>query len=80
MHELHLLKGLLADILRHARENRIARVTRIYLRLGGFTEIDPEILRQYFREHSQGTEAEGAAIDIEPAAGRELRLLSFDGE
>jgi Zn finger protein HypA/HybF involved in hydrogenase expression len=80
MHELHLLKDLLADVLRHAQEKGVTRITAITLRLGGLTEIDPEILRHYFAEHSQGTPAAGAQLRIKPSPVRELRLVSFDGE
>lgn len=80
MHELHLIKDLLADVLRTARENRIKKVTKVYLRMGEFTEIDPEILRYFFRESGRGTVVEGAEIAIESSPARELRLLSFDGE
>jgi Zn finger protein HypA/HybF involved in hydrogenase expression len=80
MHEHHLMKDLLADALRHARERGVTRITTLYLSLGGLTEIDPEILRHYLVEHARGTAAEGAELRIEPSPVRELRLLSFDGE
>lgn len=80
MHEHHLMKDLLADVLRLAREQGVTRITTLHLRLGGLTEIDPAVLRHYLSEQARGTPAEGAALDIEPSPVRELRLVSFDGE
>ncbi len=80
MHEHHLMKDLLADALRLARERGVARITALHLRLGGLTEIDPEVLRLYLDEHARGTAAEGAELCIEPSPVRELRLVSFDGD
>ena len=80
MHELHLLKDLLKDIIERGCRENVKKITKIYLRMGEFTEIDPEILKHFFNEHSKGTVAEGAKLIIEPSKDRELRLLSFDCE
>jgi Zn finger protein HypA/HybF involved in hydrogenase expression len=80
VHEHHLMKDLLADALRLAGERGVTRITALHLRLGGLTEIDPDILRHFLAEHARGSAAEGAVLDIEPSPVRELRLVSFDGE
>lgn len=80
MHEMHLIADLLQDVLLTAGKNQARKVSKIYLRMGTFTEINPEILKHYFREHAKGTIAEGAEISLEPSETRELRLLSFDCE
>lgn len=80
MHEMHLLKDLLNDLLRIAKEHNITRVSKVYIKMGEFTEISPEILIHYFQEHTKGTVAEGVEVEITPSPTRELRLLSFDGE
>ncbi|OGC22307.1 hypothetical protein A2291_04775 [candidate division WOR-1 bacterium RIFOXYB2_FULL_42_35] len=80
MHEMHLLNDLLADIVKHAGENKIKKVAKVYLKMGEFTEINEDILRHYFVEHAKGTIVEGAEIAIEKSPTRELRLVSFDGE
>ena len=77
---MHLLKNLLSDVLKAADENRAKKVAKIYLKMGAFTEINPEILKFFFKENAKGTAAEGAEIAIEPSTARELRLLSFDCE
>ena len=78
MHEMHLLTDLLNDLLKAGQENQAKKITKVYLRMGSFTEINEEILRHFFKEKAKGTIAEGAEISIEPSQTRELRLLSFD--
>lgn len=80
MHEMHLLKGLMEDLLKHAEELNVKKITKVYVKMGEFTEIDPEILTFFFKEHSKGTVAQGAEIEIKPSKARELRLESFDCE
>ena len=80
MHEMHMIKDLLADVLKHAKEQGIKKVSKVYIKMGEFTEIDPQILKQFFLENSKGTPAQDAEIEIEKSPTRELRLVSFDGE
>lgn len=80
MHELHLLRQLVDDITNHAAKEKAAKITKVYILLGIFTEINPEILKYYFKEHTKGTILENAEIDIQHSDKRELRLLSFDCE
>ena len=80
MHEMHLVKDIFTDLLKLGAEQKAAKITRIYLRLGTFTEINEEVLRFFFQEHGKGTILDGAVLVIEPSQTRELRLLSFDCE
>ncbi len=80
MHELHLMQQLLDDLLTMGKKANAKKITKIYLRMGSFTEINPEVLRFFFKEKSKGTILEEAELDIEPGPNRELRLLSFDYE
>lgn len=80
MHEMHLITDLLDDILKFAEKDKAKKVTNIYIKMGEFTEINPEILKYYFMNHSKGTIAEGAVVHIEHSDARELRLISFDCE
>ena len=80
MHEMHLFNDLLTDLLKAAKDNKATNISKVYLRMGTFTEINPEILTRFFKEKSKGTIIEGAEISIEPSETRELRLLSFDCE
>ncbi|WP_438314319.1 hydrogenase/urease maturation nickel metallochaperone HypA [Candidatus Caldatribacterium sp. SIUC1] len=80
MHELRLVREVFEDLLRRGEAEGLQRITRVHLRMGGFTEIDPEVLRYLFAEESRGTILEGAELVIEYSPLRELRLLSFEGE
>ena len=80
MHEMHLVKDIFNDLLRLGAEQKAAKITRVYFRLGTFTEINEEVLRFFFQEHGKGTILAGAELVIEPSETRELRLVSFDCE
>jgi hydrogenase nickel incorporation protein HypA/HybF len=80
MHEMHLVKDLFEDVLKHARDNRADKVTKVYLKMGEFTEINEEVLRFFFKEKGAQTILEGAELVIEKSPTRELRLVSFDCE
>ena len=80
MHEMHIIKDLFADLLKHAKEQQARKVTKVFLRMGEFTEINEEIVRFFFAENSKGTEVEAAELVIEKSPNRELRLVSFDCE
>lgn len=78
MHEMHVVKDLFADVLKLATQRGASRVTKVYLRMGDFTEINEEVLRFFFREEGQGTALAEAQLVFEKSPFRELRLLSFD--
>ncbi|MFA5928801.1 MAG: hydrogenase maturation nickel metallochaperone HypA [Candidatus Margulisiibacteriota bacterium] len=80
MHEIHLIKDLLSDLLAHAKEHKVSKITKVIIRLGEFTEINPEILKHHFAEHAKDTLVAGAELTLETGALRELRLVSYDGE
>ncbi|MDI3531595.1 MAG: Hydrogenase/urease nickel incorporation, metallochaperone, hypA [Candidatus Atribacteria bacterium] len=80
MHELHLIQQLFDDLLAMGNSLGAKKITKIYLRMGSFTEINPEVLRFFFKEKSKGTILEEAELEIESSSNRELRLLSFDYE
>ena len=80
MHELHLITDLLSDLLKHVNDNHAKKVTKIFLRMGEFTEINEENIRFLLKEKSAGTMLEGAEVAIEKSPTRELRLLSYDCE
>jgi len=80
MHEMHLVSDLFQDLLKHARENQVSKITHVHLTLGEFTEINEDILRYFFESHGRGTSLEGAMLHIQKSPTRELRLLSFDCE
>ena len=80
MHEMHLVKDIFEDLLRLGKEQKAKKITKVYLRMGEFTEINEEVLKFFFDEKGKGTLLEGASIQIEKSPTRELRLVSFDCE
>ena len=80
MHEMRLLRDMMDDLLRHAERLKVKKIVKVYVRLGEFTEINPEILTHFFRERSRDTVADGAEIVIKPSPRREIVLESFDCE
>jgi len=80
MHEFRLIKDLMNDIVSRGEREGAKKVTSVKVRMGEYTEIDPEILRFYFSENSKDTIIDGAEIIIEQSPTRELRLLDFDIE
>ncbi len=80
MHEMHVIKNLFQDLLKLAKENNTKKVTNVYLKMGQFTEINPEILKFFFKEQAKNTPLESAMIHFEGSDMRELRLISFDCE
>ena len=80
MHEMHLVKDLFEDILRHAKENNAKKINKVYLKMGEFTEINEEVLRFFFKENGKQTILEDVEVSIEKSPTRELRLVSFDCE
>ncbi len=80
MHEMHLVKDLFEDVIKHAKDNDASKITKVYVKMGEFTEINQEVLRFFFKEKGVGTILEGAELSVEKSPNRELRLVSFDCE
>lgn len=80
MHELKLIKSLMEDAIKFGKDNNAKKITKLYLKMGEFSEINGEVLKFYLKENSKDTILEGCAVDIEESPNRELRLLSMDYE
>jgi hydrogenase nickel incorporation protein HypA/HybF len=63
MHERALMRDLVQKIEEVARTGDGESVTRITVRLGALSHFTPEHFREHFADASQGTLAEGAAVD-----------------
>lgn len=70
MHELAVCQGLLDQVTRIAADHRASGVSRILLRIGALSGVEPELLRQAFPLASAGTVAADAELAIETAAIR----------
>ena len=80
MHELHLVNDMIDDLIKAVKRENVKKVTKVYISLGGLTEITPDTLKFHFAEKSKGTPAEGAELEISASEAREIRLKSFDCE
>ncbi|MCR5093072.1 MAG: hydrogenase maturation nickel metallochaperone HypA [Lachnospiraceae bacterium] len=69
MHELPFVIKLLGEAEETARRENLARISRLRLRIGELSGIEPECVKLYFETASEGTAAEGALLDfcVEPA-------------
>ena len=80
MHEMHIVNGLIEDLQRLAQENKTEKITKIYLKMGEFTELNEEVVTFALKEKGKNTAIEGAEVAFEKCPKRELTLVSFDCE
>jgi hydrogenase nickel incorporation protein HypA/HybF len=67
MHELSVCLSLLEEVKRVARENNAGSVTRIIVRIGPLSGVEPDLLRNAYPIAAAGTLAENAEFEIEAA-------------
>ena len=67
MHELSVCLSLLEEVKRVARENNAGSVTRIIVKIGPLSGVEPDLLRNAYPLAAAGTVAEDAELDIEIA-------------
>jgi hydrogenase nickel incorporation protein HypA/HybF len=63
MHEASLMKNLMNQILKIAREQGAQSVLRIRVKLGALSHMSPEHFQEHFDQISPGTIAEGAILE-----------------
>ncbi len=80
MHEMKFVKALVEDLVNRARELGAKRITQVRIKMGEFSEIDPEVVRFYLQNCDEKDLFEGCAVEIEPAQGQTLMLESFEYE
>ncbi|MDP3041861.1 MAG: hydrogenase maturation nickel metallochaperone HypA [Candidatus Omnitrophota bacterium] len=79
MHEIHFLEDLFKDILRHLKLHNAQKVTRVFLELGEWAEINEESLKFFFKEKAKNSPLQEAEFCIKHIPEqRVLRLVSFD--
>lgn len=79
MHEISLLRGLMAQIEETARSHGACGVSVVRLKLGPLAHIESEHLREHFAEAASGTIASSARLEIETTGElHELTLESLD--
>ena len=70
MHELAIAKGIIDIVNGEAEKQGFARVLEIRLRVGEFSGIMPDCLREFFPIAAAGTPAEKAALSMESIPAR----------
>jgi len=80
MHESRTAEELIEEVSRHAKENGIAKVTKIGVSLGKESHITEEALNSWFDLLKKNTIAEQAVLEIELGEGTSILLLSLEGE
>ncbi|MEJ2385387.1 MAG: hydrogenase maturation nickel metallochaperone HypA [Xanthomonadales bacterium] len=65
MHELSICQGLLRQVDRVAAEHDARGVSRILLRVGALSGVEPDLLTHAFDIARMGTLAENAVLEIE---------------
>lgn len=81
MHELALTKGIIDIVNSEAEKSGFKNVLEITLRVGEYSGIVPQCLREFFPIAAAGSVAEGAELVIEPVKAR-FRCLEcgYEGE
>jgi hydrogenase nickel incorporation protein HypA/HybF len=77
MHELGVVKSILANALQSAQEANAARVADLYLVLGEFSSLDEDSIQFYWDEVSAGTICEDARLHFRRVPAT-LRCLDCD--
>ena len=75
MHELALTEGIISIVNSQQSEQGFSRVLEIRLRVGEYSGVIPECLRECFPIAAKGSAAEDAALVIE-SVGASFRCLS----
>lgn len=70
MHEVGIMESALAVISREARSNHATKVTRVVLRIGAISGVEPDALRFAFEAISPGTLIENARLEIRRVPAR----------
>jgi hydrogenase nickel incorporation protein HypA/HybF len=65
VHELSLMKDVMAKIQAVADENEASRVTRVEVWLGALCHLSAPHFTEHFEAAARGTVAEGASLAIE---------------
>lgn len=81
MHELAITKGIIDIVNSEAEKSGFKNVLEITLRVGEYSGIVPQCLREFFPIAAAGSVAEGAELVIEPVKAQ-FRCLEcgYEGE
>ncbi len=80
MHEVKFIKALVEDLLKRAEELGAKKIEKVYLKMGEFTEINPEIVKYYINEQSGSPLLKDCDVIVDRVKEQTLILESFDYE
>ena len=66
MHELAFTEGIIKIVTSEAEKRNFSKCLEITLRLGEYSGIVPECVKEFFPLASEGTVAQGATITVLP--------------
>lgn len=64
MHEFSIIQSVFDILEKSAKEQRITRIDKVVLQVGRLRQIMPDFMQAAFEVASEGTIAEGAALEI----------------
>lgn len=64
MHEMSLMKDLMAKVITVVNDNQARRAVAVDVWLGALSHISPEHFTEHYEEAARGTVAEGARLNI----------------
>ncbi len=80
MHELSIAKSLLDILKEQATCHNIKKATKVRLKIGQFTAVEPSSIRFCFQILSEKTVFEGAVLEIDETLGDDLSIISMEAE
>ncbi|MDF2928325.1 MAG: hypA [Anaerospora sp.] len=80
MHEMAIAQGILDIAVQEATLNGAETITRIKLRIGEMTGVQPEALTFCFEALAAETPAEAAIGSVKTLSGRELQVEHLEVE
>ncbi len=81
MHELAIAQGIIGIVDGEAQKNGFRRVLEIRLKMGEFSGLVPDCLREFFPIAAAGSPAEGAQLLIETLPARfQCRDCGYEGD
>ena len=70
MHEVKAVQTIVSLVLDEATKQGASRITRVSIKSGEWSTMDPDCVRTYFDQAAKGTIAEGAEVAIESVSIR----------
>jgi hydrogenase nickel incorporation protein HypA/HybF len=80
MHEGSIAEELVEEAVARAGDRGITRITRVRVRVGTEGHVTGEALSSWFDLAKAGTIAAGALLQIEKGEGKDIFLMSLEGE